>query len=270
MKKHTPKPLRVVQISDSHLFSSTDGRLLGLNTEDSLRLVLAKVKTEQPHIDVILATGDIAQEATEVAYGRFQQHLAQFNAPSYWLQGNHDITLPIQNTLTDSKNHLSPCVIKSDAWRIIMLNSSVEHEVPGKFQASELAFLQQALEGSKGFHVMVCLHHHPIPMDCKWLDTQVVRNAADFWQVIDQFSHIKAIVWGHVHQESDRLRNGVRLLSVPSTCVQFKPLSDDFAIDEDRAPGYRWFDLHANGDITTQVSRVEGVKFVVDWTVKGY
>lgn len=269
MKKQQQKPLRVVQVSDSHLFSSTEGRLLGLNTENSLQLVLAKIKQEQTHIDAILATGDIAQDASEVAYTRFQQHLAQFNAPNYWLQGNHDITQPILNTLGD-KSHLSPCIIKFAKWQIIMLNSSVECEVPGKFKPEELAFLKTALEQSKNYHVMVCLHHHPVPMECKWLDTQVVRNAADFWQVIDQFSHIKAIVWGHVHQASDRVRNNVRLLSVPSTCVQFKPLSDDFAVDEDVAPGYRWFDLYDNGDIETQVSRVEGVKFVVDWTVKGY
>ncbi|HNN29704.1 MAG TPA: metallophosphoesterase, partial [Agitococcus sp.] len=139
MKKHENKPLRVVQISDSHLFSSTEGQLLGLNTENSLCLVLEKVKREQSHIDVILATGDIAQDATEVAYQRFQQHLAQFNAPSYWLQGNHDITQPILNTL-NNKSHLSPSVIKFANWHIIMLNSSVEYEVPGKFKPEELAF----------------------------------------------------------------------------------------------------------------------------------
>jgi Icc protein len=131
LKKHENKPLRVVQISDSHLFATTEGCLLGLNTEESLTLVLAKVAQEQPSIDVILATGDIAQDASEVAYTRFQQHLAQFNAPSYWLQGNHDITQPILNTL-NNKSHLSPCVIKQGGWHIIMLNSSVEHEVPGK------------------------------------------------------------------------------------------------------------------------------------------
>ena len=96
-----------MQISDCHLFSSTEGRLLGLNTEDSLRLVLEKVKREQTNIDVILATGDIAQDASEVAYQRFQQHLAQFNTPNYWLQGNHDITQPILNTL-NNQSHLSP------------------------------------------------------------------------------------------------------------------------------------------------------------------
>ena len=61
----------------------------------------------------------------------------------------------------------------------------------------------------------------------------------------------------------------MRLLSVPSTCVQFKPHSKDFAVD-DVAPGYRWLDLHEDGRIDTEVSRVEGVKFEVDFSVKGY
>lgn len=269
MSKQTHKPLRVVQISDSHLFAGTDGQLLGLRTEDSLRLVLEKVRREQPHIDVVLATGDISQDASVDAYTRFHAHMAGLGAPSYWLQGNHDVTAPMLQTL-GGHAHLSPCVVVAGNWRIIMLNSSVEHQVPGKFTAAELAFLAQALEDSREHHVMVCLHHHPVPMGCKWLDTQVVRNAGEFLGVVDRFSHIRAIVWGHVHQASDTLRNGVRMLSAPSTCVQFKPFSDDFAIDEDLNPGYRWFELYDDGSLDTAVSRVEGVRFVIDWSVKGY
>lgn len=262
------RPLRVVQITDCHLFSGRDGRLLGLNTEDSLSLVLDRVAREQAHIDLILATGDLSQDGSPEGYRRFQQHLSRFAAPSYWLQGNHDLNAPMINAL-GGRSHLSPCVITQGGWHIIMLNSSVEHEVPGYFQPAELDFLRQALMASRAAHVMICLHHHPLPMGCAWLDTQVVRNAADFWQVVDAFSHVRAIVWGHVHQESAQERRGVQLYSTPSTCVQFKPLSADFAVDE-RAPGYRWFDLHGDGRIETAVSRVEGVKFTVDMSVKGY
>ena len=269
LSKQSQQPLRVVQISDSHLFASTAGQLLGLCTEDSLKLVLDKVRMEQPVIDVILATGDIAQDASVEAYQRFHQHLDTFGAPSYWLQGNHDITSPMITTL-GGKSRLSPCVIDQGPWRIIMLNSSIEHQVPGKFTPRELKFLKQSLDESLDKHVMVCLHHHPVPMGCKWLDTQVVRNADEFLGIVDQYSHIRAIIWGHVHQESDNVRNGVRMLSVPSTCVQFKALSDDFAIEEDLNPGYRWLHLNPDGSIDTAVSRVEGVKFVIDWSVKGY
>jgi Icc protein len=166
-------------------------------------------------------------------------------------------------------SHLSPCLIPIGDWRIIMLNSSVEHEVPGRFEPSELEFLRLALEQSHGYHTMVCLHHHPVPMGCDWLDNQVVRNAQDFWDIIDAVDHVRLIVWGHVHQNSERERRGVHLFSSPSTCVQFKPFSKDFAVDN-IAPGYRWFDLYPDGRFETAVSRVEGVVFDVDMSVKGY
>jgi Icc protein len=97
----------------------------------------------------------------------------------------------------------------------------------------------------------------------------VVGSAEQFFAVIDRHPRVRAIIWGHVHQEYDDLRNGVRLLAVPSTCVQFKPKSEDFAVD-DSNPGYRWLDLYPDGRIDTAVSRVEGITFEVDFSVKGY
>ena len=41
-------------------------------------------------------------------------------------------------------------------------------------------------------------------------------------------------------------------MSTPSTCLQFLPNSDSFAVDS-RPPGYRWVDLMANGRIDTEV-----------------
>jgi Icc protein len=60
-----------------------------------------------------------------------------------------------------------------------------------------------------------------------------------------------------VHQVHDTERNGVKLFSTPSTCAQFLPLSNSFAIDR-RPPGYRWLDLNPDGTITTEVVWVEG------------
>lgn len=262
------RPLRVVQISDCHLFGSKEGKLLGLNTEQSLQHVLQCVARDQSAIDVILATGDLSQDGSMESYRRFQAHLEQFAAPSYWLQGNHDLTEPMVNVL-GGESHLSPCQVNLGPWRIIMLNSSVEHEVPGYFQPTELEFLRQALDHTRGHPTLVCLHHHPLPMGCHWLDNQVVLNATEFWSIVDRYDHVRGILWGHVHQESDRVRNGVRLLSAPSTCVQFKPNSHEFAVD-DVAPGYRWLDLHPDGRIETTVSRVTGVDFAVDLASTGY
>jgi len=36
------------------------------------------------------------------------------------------------------------------------------------------------------------------------------------------------------------------------------------------APGYRWLQLNPDGSIDTKVSRVEGIEFEIDLSVKGY
>ena len=44
-------------------------------------------------------------------------------------------------------------------------------------------------------------------------------------------------------------------MSTPSTCAQFLPRSEFFALD-DRPPGLRWLELHADGHIETEVAWV--------------
>ena len=90
MDKALTQPIRVVQVSDCHLFADTEGKLLGLNTQFSLDQVLELVAREQPDIDLILATGDLSQDASLAAYERLRDALSQFDAPTYWIEGNHD------------------------------------------------------------------------------------------------------------------------------------------------------------------------------------
>lgn len=269
MARDAGRPFRVVQFSDCHLFASTEGKLLGLNTDDSLNKVLDLIGKEQPVMDLLLATGDLSQDASVVSYRRLIEKLKRFpDVPCYWLEGNHDVTGPMLESL-GTRERMSPCLVKLGNWVIVMLDSTIPYEVPGELDEGDLVFLDESLKGAKGSHVMVCLHHHPIPLGCKWLDTQVVSSADRFFEILDRYDNVRAIVWGHVHQEYEGERKGVNLYAVPSTCVQFKPKSEDFAVD-DTAPGYRWFDLHADGRIDTGVSRVQGIKFEVDFSVKGY
>lgn len=271
-KTDAVRGIKVVQLSDSHLFSHRDGRLLGINTDESLQAVVALIKKEQPDLDIVLATGDLSQDGSEASYRRFDTLISSLNAPSYWLQGNHDKQAGFLQVLGDS-DRISPCVISAGAqWRIMLLNSSVNNEVGGHLAESELEFLQDALENSHDKHVLIALHHPPINIGSAWLDEQKVDNAEQFFSLIQAFKQIKAVLWGHVHQEMDYYHPdaaSLRLLSAPSTCFQFKPKQHDFAAD-DLAPGYRWLELFADGSFSTGVSRVSGLQFKVDHRLKNY
>jgi Icc protein len=99
------------------------------------------------------------------------------------------------------------------------------------------------------------MHHQPLPMGSAWLDGVGLRDAAEFLKVVDGHDNVRVVLWGHVHQASDRQRGAVRFLSTPSTCSQFLPGSDFFALD-DRPPGLRWLELHADGSVNTEVAWV--------------
>ena len=230
-------------------------------------MVMELVAAEQGNIDLVLATGDLSQDGSSESYRRFHECMEAFSCPVYWLPGNHDLTDIMANH--QLAKHMSPCVIAMENWHIIMLDSTIRGKVPGNFAESELVFLREALQQAEGKHVLIALHHQPVPVGSEWLDQQIVGNAAKFFAILDQFDNIKNVIWGHVHQVFEGERNGVKLMSVPSTCVQFLPNSFDFAVDREN-PGYRWLDLHPDGRIDTGVSRVTGVDFVVDYSVKGY
>jgi Icc protein len=115
--------------------------------------------------------------------------------------------------------------------------------------------LRQSLAAHAGQHVLVAMHHHPLPMGSTWLDGVALRDAKLFWEIIDASPDVRVVICGHVHQASDQERKGVRFLSTPSTCAQFLPRSDFFALDE-RPPGLRWLSLYADGRIETEVAWV--------------
>ena len=105
-------------------------------------------------------------------------------------------------------------------------------------------------------HCMVCLHHHPVAMDSRWLDRVGLENAEEFFQTLDRHRNVRALVWGHVHQAYEGLRKGVRMLATPSTCAQFLPHAADFMIDR-QPPAYRTLELRADGSLTTEVVWVD-------------
>jgi Icc protein len=257
----------IVQITDPHLFADADGRLLGMNTRDSLEKVIDKVLLEQPQIDLLLITGDLTQDGSVASYQAFQRMSARIQAPTRWFAGNHDEPL-VMEEVARGTDLLEP-VVDIGAWRVILLNSAVPGTVPGRLADAELQLLERSLSEAPDRHHLICLHHHPISIDCKWMEPIGLRTADALFAIIERYPQTKALLWGHIHQEIDQPLGNLRLLATPSTCIQFKPRSDDFALD-DLPPGYRWLRLQPDGEIQTAVSRVEGYAFKPDFSSDGY
>lgn len=261
--------VRVLQVTDCHLDGQPGGRLLGMDTDHSLRAVIDQARRDLGEPDLVLATGDLADGGAPAAYGRLRNYLDALCPRQFWLPGNHDdrdamAALP-------GAAELLPAELRIGGWQILLLDSQIPGEIGGELGADQLATLDRALDEAAGLglHTLVCLHHQPVPIGCAWLDEQRVRDGEQLFRVLEGRPRVRAVLWGHIHQEVDRRRGDLRLLATPSTCVQFAPGSEDFQAD-DRPPGYRWLHLHADGGLDTGVARVQGVKFELNLQQRGY
>ncbi len=268
MAKTGASSKRFIQISDCHLGPLTSEALLGLNTDESLHDVLSLIADKESDFDYMVCTGDIASAGHEACYRRFVSIVRQyFSEPLAWLPGNHD-SADIMASV-DLPQAPEARAIELGSWLILLLDSVVPFKVHGNFEQGELDYLEQMLSANPNKHVMIMLHHQPVLVGSKWIDQYILRNADAFFALIDRFTNVRAVVWGHVHQDFSSQRNGVQLIATPSTCVQFKPLCDDFTVDT-LMPGYRWFDLNDDGSLITGVERVTGKEYVIDYKSAGY
>ncbi|HJP34910.1 MAG: 3',5'-cyclic-AMP phosphodiesterase [Gammaproteobacteria bacterium] len=246
--------LHVLQITDTHIVAAEKGTRSRADTRASFKAVKSAALALRPKYDLILVTGDLAAESEAAAYEWLAEQFEAFAAPVYYLPGNHDAVDTMQPVLGAA----GWCCCGSytvGGWHIVLLDSSVLGEAHGYLGDAELERLDDALSRHPEVPTMVSLHHHPILMESRWMDTMRLLSPERFWGVIDRHAHVRCVLWGHVHQNFDAYRNGVRLLATPSTGVQFAPGSVDFAIDP-LPPGFRRLRLSPDGDIETDVIRV--------------
>ncbi|NBO73229.1 MAG: phosphodiesterase [Gammaproteobacteria bacterium] len=244
--------LNLLQVTDTHLVGDAAGRQRGVVTLDALQAVL-RLASKDSH-DVVLLTGDVVHDDPE-GYDWARRELSALGKPVLCIPGNHDDPDLLREALAGEPfRHCGHHDFRG--WRLVMLDSHVPGGAEGLLRPSELARLEIALESAGDLHVLVVLHHHPIESGSRWLDTVGLVNAKEFLDIIDRHSQVRGILWGHVHQSHDSLRRNahgeLRLMSTPSTCVQFLPKSDDFVLDT-LPPGFRTLQLYADGRIDSQV-----------------
>lgn len=261
----THYPIRIIQFSDSHLLANTDRCLLGVNPYDSFRAVLSSIKKQTPRPDVVMMTGDIAQEGCSETYPLFWNAVEELDCPVYALPGNHDDL----TTFKETGNAHQRTLITLENWQILCLETPVKGQVHGFLTEQALAELESTLLNNLDKHLIVCLHHHPTPIGSAWLDESILANHAAFASRIRASLRVRAVLFGHVHQAIEASWGSVQVLACPSTCFQFKPKSAEFTLDRE-PPGYRWLELYENGSLKTGVIRLTDYPVTIDEGAKGY
>ena len=234
-----------MHLTDPHLFADTAGDLRGTVTYASLRAALDHYRRNEWRADIVISTGDLVQDDSAGAYRHFCELLGALALPVYCVPGNHDVRAVMQEVLAD--HQFNYCTsIEHGNWLIASIDSCVAGKAGGHIAATELDRLDAEISRSGMPHVMVCLHHPPVQMGSKWLDSVGLTNADEFLARASASGTVKLALFGHVHQPCEAEHGGITILGTPSTCRQFTPRSDTFAVDEN-PPAYRRVTLYTDG-----------------------
>lgn len=250
-------PAHVLQVTDCHLFPDPGATLLGVNTQASLAAALrAACRERRP--DAVLATGDIAQEASADTYRLFLDTVrAHFDGPLLCVPGNHDHGETLAAAL--------PCDdLGIGIWRVVGVDTHVDDVVGGRVGSSELARLSAVLDGPGP--TLVVGHHCPVAIGTPWLDVHRIEDGEALMRVLVGAT-VPAYAFGHIHQEVD-VALSTRLLGTPSTCFQFAADTAEFAVD-DAKPGYRWLHLAEDGTVATEVRRIADYPLTINLRDRG-
>lgn len=246
---------RIVQLTDLHLTSAPDGRSRRTDVWTNFRHALDRIQSEIAGIDLLVLTGDLANQRRPETYARLREAVDGFADRLRVLPGNHDNREMVRAAFGDrllAGSATLNFVARLGDFRLIGLDTLRPGRVHGRLGDAQLAWLAGELRQSEA-PVILFMHHPPIRVGTWWLDKDLLRDREELRHIV-QGSPVRALFCGHVHQESVGRFGDADVWTTPSTAYQFPPHAL-LPGSERSPPALRVIDL-AGGRIETHVVRL--------------
>jgi Icc protein len=246
--------MKIVQITDTHIFEDPDMRFESCDTRASFEAVFAEIRS-LGGVDLIVGTGDMSMQGGSLSYRFLSSFLSRCGIPFLSVPGNHDE--PNVASRAANFNFLTDTTMRDfGRWRLHFLNTRKKGHEQGEISAKGLAALSQNILSAEKMSQIIFMHHPPLDVGSVWLDNMKLGNSVAFWKILKQSQSIKGVFCGHVHQDNEITNTRVRVITTPSTCVQFKRHSQVYEIESLNA-GFRVIELQEDGTFFHRVVRLE-------------
>ena len=245
--------IRIAQVTDCHLPADPKQAYRGIDPYKNLKTLLQKVKSLKP--DLMLATGDLSEDGSLASYLALRKLFSRIGAPVLALPGNHDDAALLAQVFPGSPVD-AVSVTDHGGWQIIRLNSCLPGKPYGRISEVSVAGLKNVLQRDAGRPRLLAIHHQPLVSGSPWIDKYRLFEPDALLQIVDHYTDIKAVVWGHIHQVFEALRNGTVMLGSPSSAINGLPGAEKFTPDR-CGPACRWLELKMDGAVRTEIVLVK-------------
>lgn len=246
--------LRVLHLSDTHLYGD-DSRHYGVvDTADHLARVLDRFADEP--FELVVCSGDLSEDGTVASYERLlslvEPWARERGARTLYAMGNHDQRAGFREVLGAGQSGEDLRVLAADpgadpaaspiastttvaGWRTIVLDTSVPGAGYGEFGAAQAAFLAEALTVPAAHGTVVVMHHPPVAAQTELLQALALDDdsAARLWDAISG-TDVRAVLAGHYHHALVETVDGIPVVVTPGVtnlAEAFGPRDEESARD---------------------------------------
>lgn len=213
--------LLIAQISDLHAVA--EGSLFqgAFDANAQVARAVARLNALSPRPDLVLITGDLANDAQPAEYDALMARLATLEIPVIAIPGNHDDPAAIARLFAEV-NGPRPgerCFFIHDLapLRIVALDSCVPGQGAGELGRDQLIWLSEILIRDPNTPLLVAVHHPPFATGVSFMDAIGLKDAEALAALIAKAPNVLAVLSGHVHRFVVGRTGGASAITAPST-----------------------------------------------------
>lgn len=237
--------IKIIQITDTHIFQNKDMTLLGVDSNTHLLKVLDRIKQEDlDDCDFIFLTGDISQDHSVESYHWIANELRLLNKKIYWISGNHDDISSLGSVFSQYPCMMHDEELRYAGWRFLFVDTTTPGKDFGLISDMSIHNLKNQLKQINSHdNIVFVMHHHPAPVNTPLIDRYILKNNHLFWEIIRDIP-TQFIMTGHVHGDYHYQDNHVTIHTGPATCLQWVKGATDLQIDH--RIGYKIYYFYKN------------------------
>ncbi|KIP52648.1 metallophosphoesterase [Leucobacter komagatae] len=230
--------LRILHLSDTHLYGDDTRHYGVVDTREHLRSALARV-ADRP-LDLVVCSGDVSEDESVESYERVRDILdpwaAERGARTIYAMGNHDNRESFRAVLGEGQpgvavdtpaaspagnQHGEPgspvvSVAEIDGWRTIVLDTTVPGAGYGELAESQLEFLSDIIRSPAGRGTVIVMHHPPVHAETDLLQALALgeESTNGLWERV-RGTDVRAILSGHYHHPIVETVYGIPVVVAP-------------------------------------------------------
>ena len=252
----------IAQISDLHIAEAGKKTFGVAPMAENLSRCVEHINKLNPPPDLVLITGDIANDYKREEVERAASILSGLHYPYYVIPGNHDDRSTL---LSVFDKHICPTesemlinyTIEGYALRLIGMDSTTPDASGGEIDDTGAAWLDAKL-GESDQPTILFMHHPPLNFGVAETDIDGFIGAERVGKIIERQGNVVRILCGHIHLPAFAQWHGTIVSTAPSIGMRLLldltlELPSGFMVEE---PSYQLHYWSADKQIVTHTIHV--------------